>query len=155
MAERGIRCGRYPGATRPRVEQVVVDSSVLAASFLPDDSFHQQSLSYIDGLEAGDYIFHLPMLVWIEVLASVSRRARRNRVSLLSRARQSFGSWESAGKIILYPLDRDRMNRAVNISERYSLRGADSVVAALADELDLPLRAYDREILERYELASP
>lgn len=136
------------------MEQVVVDSSVLVASFLPHDHFHQKSLSHIEGLEAGDYVFHLPMLVWVEVIASVNRRAQKNRVALLSRAKQSLDAWETAGKMVLYPLDRDRMEEAGTTAERLRLRGADAVVAALAEELDLPLRAFDQEILERVPKAS-
>ncbi len=132
-----------------------MDSSVLVASFLTDDHFHQRALEHIQDIESGNSVFHLPMLVWVEVIASVNRQARKNRLALLSRAEQSLNSWESSGKVVLYPLDRDRMNRAASVAERHRLRGADSVVAALAEELDLPLRAFDREILERFERASP
>ena len=137
------------------MEPVVLDSSVLVASFLPDDHFHQQALQHIVGLESGNSVFHLPMLVWVEVIASVNRQAQRNRMALLSRAEQSLKDWDSSGKIVLYPLDRDRMNKAASVAERYRLRGADSIVVALAEELDMPLKAFDEEILERFERASP
>jgi predicted nucleic acid-binding protein len=46
------------------------------------------------------------------------------------------------------------MESAINITEQHRLRGADSVIAALADELNIPLKTLDREILARYLQAS-
>ncbi len=84
------------------MEPVVLDSRVLVASFLPDDHFHQQALQHIVELESGNSVFHLPTLVWVEVIASVNRQAQRNRMALLSRAEQSLNYWDRSGKIVLY-----------------------------------------------------
>lgn len=136
------------------MEPIVLDSNLLAASFLEFDLFHQRGQAYIDGLENGDYVLHLPMLIAVEVMSTISRRALKNRLSLMLTWRQNLADWELDGKIILYPLDRNRMENSLRASEQYRLRGADSIIAALADELGMPLKTFDREILARYLQAS-
>lgn len=136
------------------MEQVVVDSNIIVASFLQSEDFHQKGQEYINGLENGDYIFHLPLLVVVEVTAAISRRAQRNRQALLTTWRQNIVDWERDGKIILYALDRDRMDRAVNTAERHRLRGSDAVIASLAEELDFSLKTFDMEVLARFLRAS-
>ena len=42
------------------------------------------------------------------------------------------------------------MDNAMYVAERHLLRGADSVIAALAEELAMPLKAFDLEILARF-----
>ena len=136
------------------MERIVVDSNIIVASFLEWQDFHQRSREYINALERGDYLFHLPMLVVVEVMSAISRQAQTNRLPLLARARKSLSDWERDGKIILYELDRDRTNNAVNIAEQSRLRGADAVIAALAEELDIPLKTFDAEVLARFLGAS-
>ena len=136
------------------MESIVVDSSILVASFLEHEEKHQQAAEYIGGLQRGDYIFHLPMLVIAEVFAAISRQSTANRLALLARAGQSLRAWEQSEKISLYPLDRGRLELSVTITQRDRLRGADSVVAALAEELGMPLKTFNREILTRFSQAS-
>ena len=107
------------------------------------------------GLENGEHIFHLPMLVVIEVASAIGRRALKNRAALLAVWRKNIVDWERDRKLFLYPLNRERMRRAVISAEQHRLRGGDSVVAALAEELDMPLKTFDTEIQDRFERASP
>ncbi len=137
------------------MEPIVVDANVIVASFLEPEEFHQQSLIYTDGLEHGDYIFHLPTLVIVEIVSAISRRAQKNRLALLARVKKSLSDWEAGGRIILYPLDQHQMANAVRVAEERRLRGADSVVAALADELRMPLKTFDLQIIARFPQASP
>ena len=137
------------------MEPIVVDANLIVASFLEREEFHQRSSTYIDGLERGDYIFHLPMLVIVEIVSAISRQAQKNRLALLARVKQSLSAWEATGKSILYPLDHDRMDNAARVAEEHRLRGADCVVAALADELRMPLKTFDLQIIARFPQASP
>jgi predicted nucleic acid-binding protein len=136
------------------MEHVVIDSSVLVAYLLESDEFHQRSRHYIDGLEKGDYTFHLPMLVAVEVMASVSRSPQRNRLAIINAWQRTLLDWESDGKAILYPLDRSRMGNATDIAQRHRLRGSDAVIASLPEELDLSLKIFDKEVLDRFSGAS-
>ena len=136
------------------MEHIVVDSNVIVASFLEQEHSHRRGREYINTLESGDYLLHLPMLVVVEVMAAIGRRAQRNRPALLARAWKSINDWERDRKIVLYPLDKDRMDKAVNTAERHRLRGSDAVIAALAEELDAPLKTFDTELLARFLRAS-
>lgn len=134
----------------------MIDSNIIVSYLVESDPFHQMALPYIGGLENEDYTFHLPMLVPIEVTAVISRKdPLPNRLAILARWQKTMSDWERGGKIVLYPLDRGRMENAVSIAQGTRLRGADSIIAALAEELDLPLRTVDGEMLDRLERASP
>jgi predicted nucleic acid-binding protein len=132
------------------MDHLVVDTNVLVAFFLESDEFHGQAQSYISGLESGDFTFHLSMLVVVEVISAIGRRAQSNKLARIARTRQSLTDWEQYGKLVLYPLDRNRMDNAMYVAERHLLRGADSVIVALAEELDMPLKTFDAEILGRF-----
>ena len=129
-------------------QPLVVDSSVIAASFIPEDVHHREARDFVDGLDRGDYVFHLPMLVVVEVSAVIRRRLRRWwRPYRIWRAK--LEQWEREGKVILYPLTRERMEGAALAALGRRLRGADSIISALAEELNMPLRTFDRELRER------
>lgn len=133
----------------------MIDSSVIVSYLVESETFHQMALSYINGLESGDYTFHTPMLVPIEVTAAISRRnPLPNRVAILARWQQTMTDWELTGKVVLYPMDRSRMNSAAKIAEQHRLRGADSVITGLAEELDMPLKTFDEEIRAKFQRAS-
>jgi predicted nucleic acid-binding protein len=136
------------------MEQLVVDSNIIVSSFLESENFHERAQEYINGLENGAYTFHLPMLVPVEVMSAISRRARQNRQALVAIWRQNSIDWEHDGKIIVYPLDRERMQNSITVAEQNRLRGADSVIAALAEELDVSVKTFDQEILARFLKAS-
>lgn len=136
------------------MEQIVVDSNVIVASFLDWEHFHQRGQSYINGLAGGDYTFHLSMLVVVEVTSAISRRAQMGRQALFMTWKQNVADWQRDGKIALYPLDRGRMENASNVAESHRLRGPDAVIAALAEELALPLKTFDNEVLNRFSGAS-
>jgi predicted nucleic acid-binding protein len=137
------------------MENLVIDSSVIVSYLVESETFHQTALPYINGLENGDYAFHSPMLVPVEVTAAISRRnPLPNRLAILARWQQTMTDWEQSGRVVLYPLDRSRMESAIYITEQHRLRGADSVIAGLAEELDTPLKTFDREILARFQRTS-
>ena len=136
------------------MEPIIIDSNVIVASFLEREDFHQKGKQYIDGLEAGDYIFHLSMLAAVEVTAAISRQAKKNRQALMVAWKQNLRDWQQDGKLILYELDRDRMDDSMRVAETYRLRGSDAVMAALAEGLDMPFKTFDVEVLEQFVKAS-
>lgn len=136
-----------------RTEPIVVDSSVIVASYIPEELHHLLGVEYMDGLDRGDYVFHLPMLVVVEVSSAIRRRLR-NWQEVISNWQQNLARWERDGKVVLYGLNRRRMESAISAARNHSLRGADSVVAALSEELDIPLRTFDNEHLQRVPGAS-
>ena len=119
------------------MEPIVIDSDIIVASFLDFETHHSDARRYV-----------------VEVTSAIRRRARNNRAVFLNIWQQNVVDWEQDGKLVLYSLGRDRMNNSRNFAERYGLRGSDSVIASLAEELGFSLRTFDREILERYQQAS-
>lgn len=101
------------------MEHIVVDANVIVSSFLSTEESHSRSQRYIDGLESGDYVFNLPMIVVIETVAAIGRRDPKNRQALLVRAKKSLADWEASGGVILYPLERQRMDNSVQVAEQY------------------------------------
>ncbi len=136
------------------MEHLVCDSSVIVASLLESEEFHTRGREYIRGLDTAEYTFHLPMLVAVEVASAISRRSSGNRQAILAAWHQNLEDWERDGKMIFYTLDRQRMQNSVTIAERYLLRGSDSVIVALAEELNMPLKTFDQEIQRRFTGAS-
>lgn len=136
------------------MEPLVVDSSVIVAAFREQEEFYQQGKVYVDGLEAGDYLFHLPMLVVVEVASAINRQIQRNQRALLMTWNQNVIDWERDGRIVLYELNRERMVNATSAARRYRLRGSDAVLVALAEELDVSLKTFDSEIQGRFLRAS-
>jgi predicted nucleic acid-binding protein len=132
----------------------VVDSAVIVASFLEGEPNHQRGREIISGLETGEYELHLPTIVVVEVSSAIRRQSAHRWRSLLTFWNRTILDWERNGKLVLYPLDRTRMELAVAVARRHRLRGADSVIAALSEELNIPLKTFDREILARFPLAS-
>lgn len=132
----------------------MVDSNIIVASFLASEANHAAAKGYIDSLENGDYVFHLPMLVVVEVTSAIARRVQRNQIAFLAAWEQNIADWESDGKMELYPLNRNRMFSAAAVAKQYRFKGLDSVIVALANELDMPLRTYDSEIQRRFRQAS-
>ena len=65
-----------------------------------------------------------------------------------------MSDWERDGLLIMYPLDRVRMDKASDIALQYRLRGLDCLFAELALELDVPIKTFDKELLERFLTAS-
>ena len=136
------------------MESLVIDSSIFVSSFLVNEEKHQQAREYINGLERGDYTFHLPMLANLEVTSAIRRRATRSWVGLVSTWKLSVSDWERDGLLIMYPLDRDRMERAIAVALEYGFRAQDSIFTQLAVELDIPIKTFDKEVLERFPTAS-
>ena len=137
------------------MESLVIDSDVIVAAFLNWEPHHQQGREIIAGLENGEYDFHLPMLVIVEVASAIRRRSGQSWVSMLAVWKQNVLDWERDGKFVLYPLDRSRMEISMSVAQRYRLRGSDSVIAALAEELSISLQTFDNEIIDRFPPASP
>ena len=132
---------------------VVADSSLLIAYFLESDVFHQSARGFIAELDSGGYKLHLPMLVMVETISAIRRRLGQNSQTTINDAFATIYQWEQQGRVVFYPLNRVRMEVALRLTQEIALRGADSIVAALSEELGIALKTYDNEILHRFQQA--
>ena len=73
-------------------------------------------------------------------------------MALISQVKGTFQQWEQMGVITWYELTQQRTELAISLNSGLSphLRGADNVIAALAEELQIPVKTFETEILERY-----
>ncbi len=136
---------------------LVVDSSVWVAFFLPRDEHHQRAVQFVNELEADVHRCHLPYLVLVETCAAIARRVPRGRVPLVRRAQRSFEGWTEQGLIRWYTLDEPRARATVDLNLTLSLplQGSDSVIVSLAQELGYPVMTNDEEIRQRYQNVTP
>lgn len=135
------------------MEDVVADSSLLVAYFLESDAFHQPAMEFMAELDSGGHKLHLPMLVMVETISAIRRRLGQSSQTTINDAFATVYQWERQEKVVFYPLNRERMEAALRLADGNALRGADSIIAALAEELGIALKTYDNEILRRFQRA--
>ena len=135
------------------MEDVVTDSILLTAYFLEVDVFHRSAREFMAELDSGGHKLHLPMVVMVETISAIRRRFGQNWQTTVNDALATIYQWERQDKVVFYPLNRERMEVALGLAEGIALRGADSIVAALSDELGIALKTYDNEILRRFQRA--
>lgn len=130
------------------------DSSIIVAPLREQEEFYQQGQVYVDGLEAVNYLFHLPMLLVVVEASTINRQIQRNRQALLMTWNQNIMDWERDGSIALYELNRELMIDAASTVGRYRLRGSDAVSVALPKKPAVSLETVDQEIQARFSRAS-
>ena len=135
------------------MQDVVADSSLLTAYFLESDVFHQSAREFMAELDSGGHKLHLPMVVMVETISAIRRRLGQNSQTTVNDAFATIYQWEQQEKVVFYPLNRERMEAALGLAEGIALRGADSIIAALSEELGIALKTYDNEILRRFQRA--
>lgn len=131
------------------MKEIAVDSNVFIAAWLKQDQYHSEAIKFIEGLRVGEYLFHISMLVPVEVCGAILRRTKSLARAYL--AKREIENWASDGYIRLYPLDGERMTKAQEIALRDELKGHDAVIAAVAEEFELELLTFDKEISKRFE----
>lgn len=83
----------------------------------------------------------------MEVCSAILRRTKSPASAYL--AKREIESWAEEGCLKLYAVNERRMKRAQQIILRDRLKGADAVIAEVAEELKIPLITFDEEILKR------
>ncbi|MBI4328857.1 MAG: PIN domain-containing protein [Chloroflexi bacterium] len=119
----------------------VVDSSVWVAAYVTADPNSGRTTQFFADFQGGTHTCHLPRLVLVEVSSAINRQT--GRISVVSRVVRDFWGWEQQGRVRWYDLDRRRMELAIQASTTYRLKGADSTIAALGDELGFPVLTFD------------
>lgn len=135
-------------------EEVVVDTNVFIVSLLEEhildmDAGKQRPLAqeYIDGLQSGRYLVHLPRIAIVEIIGVIRKRAGPG---IASAMRTRLEHWVNSGLIRLYDLDEKRMKSATervmlhNLSTRRSLSAPDATFICLAEELGVSIISFEK-----------
>jgi len=125
------------------LKELTVDSNMLVAALLKEDKFNKTAYTEFRQMVKGKVIFHASRLVPVEVCGAINRRVGNIDAA---KAQIIINSLIRKGNIKVYDLNESRMHRATNIALNYRLRGADAVIVQIAQELKLPIIAYDNEV---------
>jgi len=128
------------------VKGVVVDSNVFIASLIEDDKFYKVSIDFIEKMNIEELIFHISMIIPIEVSCAIARRIGAKEAK---ESEEIIHNWIKEKKIVVYELNEKRMIESQNYGTKYKLKGMDAIIVQLALELNLPLITFDNEIIER------
>ena len=154
MAARSIcreSCKRDAQVTRG---DIVVDTNVFIVSLIDESQLNAEeraqrpsAIAYIDGLENGHCVVHLPRIAFIEIIGVTRSKTGAGTASAI---KNRLEEWASLGLLKLYALEEARMNSAVdlvmrhNLSKRRSLSAADAEFIALAEELEISLITFEK-----------
>ncbi|MCK4285620.1 MAG: PIN domain-containing protein [Candidatus Lokiarchaeota archaeon] len=125
---------------------VVVDSNVFIASLIENDKFYEVSIDFIEKMNINELIFHISMIIPIEVSCAIARRIGAKEAN---ESEEIIHNWIKEKKIVVYELNEKRMTESQNYGTKYKLKGMDAIIIQLALELNLPLITFDNEIIER------
>ena len=124
---------------------VVVDSNVFIASLIEEDKFYKISIDFIEKMNIKELIFHISMIIPIEVSCAIARRIGAKEAN---ESEEIIHNWIKEKKVVVYELNEKRMVESQNYGTKYKLKGMDAIIVQLALELNLPLITFDNEIIE-------
>ena len=135
-------------------KEIVVDTNVFIVALLDEDRLNTEerrqrplALTYLNGVESGNYVMHLPRIAIIEIAGIVGKKADE---AIASAIKNRLAQWVSLGLIRLYDLQEARMKAAVDLviqhnrSRRRSLSAPDATFIGLAEELEMPLVTFEK-----------
>jgi len=128
-----------------RAARMIIDASVVAAAFLPDEAWSQQALAMIDGVLLEQTESAVPSICWVEVAHSLVRASRRGRldVRILEVAEEGL-----AGLIAHVPTrDVDAVS-SMSVALDLGLGVYDSSYLVLSRSAAQPLVTVDRRLWE-------
>lgn len=128
--------------------RVVVDASVAAKWFLPDEEDVAQANSLLTQLARGSLILLAPDILWPEVSSAitVATLGRVSRLTMAAGERQISRCLNT--DLDIYP-SRDFMIAAFRLVHVHSCAIYDALYLALADHFDIPFITADRRFFQR------
>ena len=124
--------------------QVVVDASVWAGFFIPQDVHHASSLRWVNQYIRSGGRLVVPMHLLSEVAGAISRRT-----GLPALAYQAVTDLMNLAAMDMVAIDRTLAVAAAQVAMNFRLRGADAIYVALAQSLNIPLITWDAEQQQR------
>ncbi|HEY0089101.1 MAG TPA: PIN domain-containing protein [Candidatus Lokiarchaeia archaeon] len=128
------------------MKEILADSNVFIASLIESDPFHAKGNELINKMNDKEYMFHISVIVPIEVSCSIARKVGGEEAN---EAIDIMENWAKESKIKVHILNRKRTKEAEKYGTLFKLKGMDAIIVQLAIELDLPLATFDSQIQDR------
>lgn len=119
---------------------MVVDASVWVSFFVPADTFHAQTVSWLEAMLSAGGSLIAPMLLMPEVAGAVARRSHSAGLGMETAERIRLWPY-----LRLVPLDERLMLLASELACTLPAKGADAVYIATAKAEHVPLITWDVE----------
>lgn len=126
------------------MKRLTIDSSVIIASLLENESRHGEAMRIWDAVIEGGDVAIMPYSVFVEVVAAVRRRTGSE--ELAKEVKEELLKIENVSFVIL---DQRAAEDAADIAIQKSVRGMDALVMQTAKEYETELVTFDDEMIKK------
>ena len=128
------------------MKRLTIDSSVIIASLLENESRHSEAMQIWDAVIAGGDVAIMPYSVFVEVVAAIRRRTGSE--ELATEVKEELLKIENVSFVIL---DQRAAEDAADIAIQKSVRGMDALVMQTAREYETELVTFDDEMMKKFQ----
>ena len=128
------------------MKKLTIDSSVIIASLLENESRHNEAMQIWDAVIAGGDVAIMPYSVFVEVVAAIRRRTGSE--ELANEVKEELLKIENVSFVIL---DQRAAEDAADIAIQNGVRGMDALVMQTAKEYETELVTFDDEMMKKFQ----
>ena len=128
------------------MKKLTIDSSVIIASLLENESRHGEAMRIWDAVIAGGDVAIMPYSVFVEVVAAIRRRTGSE--ELANEVKEELLKIENVSFVIL---DQRAAEDAADIAIQNGVRGMDALVMQTAKEFETELVTFDDEMMKKFQ----
>ena len=128
------------------MKKLTIDSSVIIASLLENESRHGEAMRIWDAVIAGGDLAIMPYSVFVEVVAAIRRRTGSE--ELANEVKEELLKIENVSFVIL---DQRAAEDAADIAIQNGVRGMDALVMQTAKEYETELVTFDDEMMKKFQ----
>jgi predicted nucleic acid-binding protein len=123
---------------------VILDTSVIIAALRTSEENHIQCKRLLELVNQAEFVAVEPLIVLVEIASAIKRRTGSQKLS-----EKVVQDIQMMSSMFFLDIDVHRAQQAIEIAQRYSLRGMDALVVQIAKEFDAHLYSLDLEILDK------
>jgi predicted nucleic acid-binding protein len=128
------------------MKRLTIDSSVIIASLLENESRHGEAMQIWDAVIVGGDVAIMPYSVFVEVVAAIRRRTGSE--ELANEVKEELLKIENVSFVIL---DQRAAEDAAEIAIQKGVRGMDALVMQTAKEYETELVTFDDEMMKKFQ----
>lgn len=124
-------------------ELVTLDSSVIVSAPRKEEEHYLVCRNILEKVKDGFYIAVEPYTVLVEIAAAIKRRTGSQRLSV-----RVIKDLLAIDTVHFLDLDSTRTKQAIEIAQRFGVRGMDAIVIQIAEEFGATIMSLDMEMLK-------